>query len=221
MVVLSNPYIAGNPVRGHTFFVGRTAILREVLKLLRNPHANAIVLYGQRRIGKTSILFELEQQLAESGDYLPVYFDLHDKSDLSLSEILYRLAEQVSRHLDGTTVDRDNFDSEGGFFRDNFLPGAVCPINKKLIFLFDEFDVLDRPYKGQVGATFLPYLRRWVARTCDVHFVLAMGRRPDELSTQMLNTFQDAQTRHVSMMDIPESLGIVRQSEHNLSLIHI
>ncbi|MFN2206829.1 MAG: hypothetical protein ACK2UT_13005, partial [Candidatus Promineifilaceae bacterium] len=89
MVVLSNPYIAGNPVRGDAFFVGRTAILRDVQELLRNPDTNAIVLYGQRRIGKTSILFELEQRLVESGEYLPVYFDLHDKSDLSLSEILF------------------------------------------------------------------------------------------------------------------------------------
>ncbi|MFN2124539.1 MAG: tetratricopeptide repeat protein [Candidatus Promineifilaceae bacterium] len=218
MVVLSNPYIAGNPVRGETYFVGRTDILRDVLALFRNPQANAIVLYGQRRIGKTSILLELEQQLAESGAYLPVYFDLHDKSDLSLSEILYRLAEQVSRHVDGIIVDRAHFDKEGSFFRNDFLPAAVCPTSKKLIFLFDEFDVLDRPYKGQVGATFLPYLRRWVAPICDVQFVLAMGRRPDELSTQTLNTFRQAQLRHVSLMDTSESLAIVRQSEQNHSL---
>ncbi len=218
MVVFSNPYIAGNPVRGQSFFVGRTDILRDVQSLLLNPRANAIVLYGQRRIGKTSILFELEQQLAETGDHLPVYFDLHDKADLSLSEILYRLAEQISRYIEGGMPDRRQFDSQGSFFRSDFLPDAVCRTKKKLIFLFDEFDVLDRPYKGQVGATFLPYLRRWIARTCDVHFVLAMGRRPDELSAQMLNTFKHVQTRHVSLMDISESLGIVRQSEQNHSL---
>ncbi len=218
MVVLSNPYIAGNPVRGETLFIGRTDILRDVQQVLRDPRTNAIVLYGQRRIGKTSILFELEQQLSESGEYLPVYFDLHDKSDLSLSEILFRLAEQIARHVDGTLLERQLFDTEGSFFRTDFLPGIVCPINKKLILLFDEFDVLDRPYKGQVGATFLPYLRRWIARTCDVHFVLAMGKRPDELSANMLNTFKEAKTRHVSLMDISESLAIVRQSEQNHSL---
>jgi len=218
MVVLSNPYIAGNPVRGEAYFVGRTDILRDVLALFNDPQANAIVLYGQRRIGKTSILLELEQQLAESGAYLPVYFDLHDKSDLSLSEILYRLAEQVSRHVGGTIIDRAQFDKEGSFFRNDFLPAAVCPTSKKLIFLFDEFDVLDRPYKGQVGATFLPYLRRWIASICDVQFVLAMGRRPDELSPQTLTTFRQAQLRHVSLMDLSESLAIVRQSEQNHSL---
>jgi tetratricopeptide (TPR) repeat protein len=218
MVVLSNPYIAGNPVRGETYFVGRTDILRDVLALFNNTQANAIVLFGQRRIGKTSILLELEQQLADSGAYLPVYFDLHDKSDLSLSEVLFRLAEQVSRQVGGMIVDRAHFDTEGSFFRNDFLPAAVCPTSKKLIFLFDEFDVLDRPYKGQVGATFLPYLRRWVAPICDVQFVLAMGRRPDELSTQTLNTFRQAQLCHVSLMDISESLTIVRQSEQNHSL---
>jgi tetratricopeptide (TPR) repeat protein len=218
MVVVSNPYIAGNPVRGDTFFVGRADILRDVLDLLRNPNASAIVLYGQRRIGKTSILFELEQQLAESGEYLPVYFDLHDKSDLSLSEILFRLAEQISRYVDGTVVDRGHFDEEGAYFRGDFLPEAVCLTNKKLILLFDEFDVLDRPYKGQVGARFLPYLRRWIARSCNVHFVLAMGRRPDELSANVLSTFKRVKTRHVSLMDISESLSIVRQSEQNHTL---
>ena len=218
MVGYSNPYIAGNPVRGHSNFVGRSDILRDVLGLLRNPNANAIAIYGQRRIGKTSILFQLEQQLAETGNYLPVYFDLHDKADLSLPEILYRLAGQIGRYVDMNPPDRDKFDADGGFFHNEFLPEAVKKTKKNLILLFDEFDVLDRPYKGQVGATFLPYLRKWMARTYQVHFVLAMGRRPEDLSARMLNAFKQVPSRHVSLMDLSESLAIVRQSEHNHTL---
>ncbi|MFN2134703.1 MAG: hypothetical protein ACK2UK_02030 [Candidatus Promineifilaceae bacterium] len=218
MAVFSNPYIAGNPVRGESSFVGRADILRDVLSVLRSPQTNAIVLYGQRRIGKTSILFELEQQLAIMGGYLPVYFDLHDKSDLSLSDILFRLAQQISRYVEGANVERAHFDDDGSYFRGDFLPEAVCLTDKKLVLLFDEFDVLDRPYKGQVGARFLPYLRRWIARSCNVYFVLAMGRRPDELSANMLSSFKRVKTRHVSLMDISESLSIVRQSEQNHTL---
>lgn len=218
MVEYSNPYIAGNPVRGQSHFIGRSDILRDVLGLLRNPNANAIALYGQRRIGKTSILFQLEQQLAETGKYLPVYFDLHDKADLTLAEILYRLAGQIARYVDMYPLHRDKFDAEGGYFHNEFLPIAVKKTNKNLILLFDEFDVLDRPYKGQVGATFLPYLRKWMARTYQVHFVLAMGRRPEDLSARMLNAFKQVPARHVSLMDLPESLAIVRQSEHNNTL---
>ena len=218
MVEYSNPYIAGNPVRGQSHFVGRSDILRDVLGLLRNPNANAIALYGQRRIGKTSILFQLEEQLAETGKYLPVYFDLHDKADLSLSEILYRLAGQIARYVDMHPLDRVKFDAEGGYFHNEFLPQAIKKTKKNLILLFDEFDVLDRPYKGQVGATFLPYLRKWMARTYQVHFVLAMGRRPEDLSARMLNAFKQVKARHVSLMDLSESLAIVRQSEHNNTL---
>jgi tetratricopeptide (TPR) repeat protein len=218
MLVHSNPYIAGNPVRGQRHFVGRSGILRDVLRLLSNPNANAIALYGQRRIGKTSILFQLEQQLAESGEYLPVYFDLHDKADLPLPLILYRLAGQIARYVDLPPLHKSQFDGDGVFFHNDFLPNAVKQTKKKLILLFDEFDVLDRPYKGQVGATFLPYLRKWMARTYQVHFVLAMGRRPEDLSARMLNAFKQVRARHVSLMDLPESLAIIRQSEHNQTL---
>ena len=51
-----NPYVAGNPVGDSPAFIGRADVLREVLRILRRPRANAIVLYGQRRIGKTSVL---------------------------------------------------------------------------------------------------------------------------------------------------------------------
>ena len=218
MLIHSNPYIAGNPIRGQSHFVGRSGILRDVLLLLSTPHANAIALYGQRRIGKTSILFQLEKQLAESGNYLPVYFDLHDKADLPLSLILYRLAGQIARYVDAPSLDKSKFDVDGTYFHNDFLPNAVKQTQKKLILLFDEFDVLDRPDKGQVGATFLPYLRKWMARTYQVHFVLAMGRRPEDLSARMLNAFKQVRARHVSLMDLSESLAIVRQSEHNQTL---
>ena len=84
MPVHSNPYIAGNPVRGQGHFVGRTELLRDVLRLLHNPHANAIALYGQGRIGTTAILFHMEEQLAESGKFLAVSFDLDEQADLRL-----------------------------------------------------------------------------------------------------------------------------------------
>ncbi len=218
MPLHSNPYIAGNPVRGQSHFVGRSDILGEVLRLLRNPNANAIALYGQRRIGKTSILFQLEQRLAESGNYLPVYFDLHDKADLPLAQILYRLAGQIARYVDSPPIIQSDFDAEGTFFHSVFLPQAIKQTQKQLILLFDEFDVLDRPYKGQVGATFLPYLRRWMAGAYQVHFILAMGRRPEDLSARMLNAFKQVQSHHVSLMELPDSLAIVRKSEQNQTL---
>ena len=57
MTLPINPYVAGNPVGDSPAFVGRADVLRRA-------QDNAIVLYGQRRIGKTSIL----QHLAVRGE---------------------------------------------------------------------------------------------------------------------------------------------------------
>jgi len=72
-----NPYIAGSALDGPAGFFGREDILRLVETELRAPQQNAVVLFGQRRIGKTSILLQLRRHLAESG-FLPIYLDLMD-----------------------------------------------------------------------------------------------------------------------------------------------
>lgn len=48
----TNPYIAGNPGGGQKAYVGPMNVLKDVLRVLKNPNDNALVLYGQRRIGK-------------------------------------------------------------------------------------------------------------------------------------------------------------------------
>ncbi len=97
-----NPYIAGNPVGNSNAFTGRADIVREVLHIFSRPEENAIVLYGQRRIGKTSVLQFLKKTLAQetaTGHYFPVYFDLQDKATFSLGDVLKDLANTIANEL--------------------------------------------------------------------------------------------------------------------------
>ena len=55
---LINSYIAGNPVHGDMGLFGRRDILRQVERILAAPGQNAVVLFGPRRVGKTSILLQ-------------------------------------------------------------------------------------------------------------------------------------------------------------------
>ena len=50
-----NPYIAGAPVRNEKMFYGRERLLR---RLINNLHNNSLMIYGPRRIGKTSLLHQ-------------------------------------------------------------------------------------------------------------------------------------------------------------------
>ena len=72
-----NPYISGEPVRSDDMFFGRRALLQRIIDTL---HSNSIMIHGERRIGKTSLLLNLMTALREVNDpeywFVPVYIDL-------------------------------------------------------------------------------------------------------------------------------------------------
>jgi hypothetical protein len=77
-----NPYIAGLPIRSPEMFFGREKLVNNILNTV---HSNSIMLYGPRRIGKTSLQYEIKRSL-EAGrdpefDFLPVMIDLQGTSE--------------------------------------------------------------------------------------------------------------------------------------------
>ena len=66
-----NPFIAGPPVLDPNLFVGRDALVDRVLATVPN---NSLLLLGERRIGKTSILQQLRPKLVELDHPFSVLF---------------------------------------------------------------------------------------------------------------------------------------------------
>lgn len=216
---LVNPYIVGNPIRDQGVFFGRQDIFRDVMQVLRQPRSNAIVLYGQRRIGKTSVLLQLDTQLARAGDFTPVYFDLQDKAARSLSEVLYELSLHISRVTGHTVAQSTDFQGSGDYFRSVFLPEITQKVaSGGLVLLFDEFDVLDSPTRTQASEAFFPYLRAWMSDVQKVKFVFVIGRRPEDLSVRSMSTFKGIQSTRVSFLTPTDARNVVLQSEMNNSL---
>ena len=74
----ASPYIVGNPVDRHEMFFGRTDIMDRIRRQLgADTHANVILLEGNRRTGKTSILSQLEKSDVLPG-WIPVYCSLQE-----------------------------------------------------------------------------------------------------------------------------------------------
>jgi len=75
---MRNPFIAGSWVRGDNFF-GRGAILREILEGERD----SLWVVGARRLGKTSLLKELELRVQQNAQtpFVALYWDLQGSSD--------------------------------------------------------------------------------------------------------------------------------------------
>jgi predicted Zn-dependent protease len=214
-----NPYIAGNPVGNRTAFVGRADIVRDVVQMLRRPEDNAIVLYGQRRIGKTSVLQHLEAQLPTQGNYCPVYFDLQDKATLTLGQVLSGLAQEIAHALKQTKPDLG--DDPEVTFRETWLPNVLqsLPKDTALVLLFDEFDVLAAPDAKQAGAAFFPYLRQILTYDPQrLNFIFVIGRNVDDLDNIALSLFKGVDTKHVSLLNQEDTKKLVRLSEANNSL---
>ena len=217
----SNPYIAGNPVHGHDKFIGRNDVIQEVLRAVRNPDCNSIVLFGQRRIGKTSVMLHVERELRDEERFTPVYFDLQNKASLSLADVLYQMSQKICAVTKSRLPDREQFDREGKFFYNHFIPSATEGWeNHDLVLLLDEFDVLDLPQnEEQAGRTFFPFLQQWLKVARGLQFVFALGRRPEDLSTDTLAAFKDIPSRKISLMTRKACEIIIRQSEHDESLL--
>lgn len=89
-----NPYVIGNPVTG-SLFVGREDIMRRLEELWLPSHqVPSVVLYGQRRMGKSSILHNLEAILGDRA--VIIDFNLQVMGIVNNThELLYALAIEM------------------------------------------------------------------------------------------------------------------------------
>jgi hypothetical protein len=109
---MRNPFIAGSWVRGDNFF-GRSAILTEIL----DGERHSLWVAGARRLGKTSLLKELEYrvQLSAQTPFVALYWDLQGSGDgrgladtllgsVEDSEAFRRATDISSEDLEGLSV---------------------------------------------------------------------------------------------------------------------
>ncbi len=125
------PYETRAPVTGSRFF-GREY---EISRILGNPDTNHAIL-GIRRIGKTSLLREIERILVEDQDASNVVY--LECSDLLTTDDYVR---EVVRKLNPRELPRIHMQKYVFFFPD-FLERMSRAQKKKIVFLLDEVDNL-------------------------------------------------------------------------------
>jgi DNA-binding winged helix-turn-helix (wHTH) protein len=220
----TNPYVAGAALRGENGFFGRQNKLRRVERELRNPATSALVLFGQRRIGKTSMLLQLQRTLPLRS-FLPVYFDLQDQTSRPLAQVLADLADTIAERAGLEAPDADAFDDTGRFFRRTFLPQLYRVLGKdrRLILLLDEFDVLTQRVEHELPETaaaraLFPFLRRVMAEDPRPAFVFVLGRQTGDLSLDFTATFRSALVQEIWVLEREAARELVLQAQTNGSL---
>jgi len=143
-----NPYVAGAPILEEDMFFGRQELVDRILQTIHN---NSLLIYGERRIGKTSIQHQLHKRLREIDDpvyeFHPVYVDLQGTPEERFFQtIAADIFEELAPVLDGLAPSRDLAGdySYRDFVRDihavlKTLRGRT-PKKVKLVLLIDEVD---------------------------------------------------------------------------------
>lgn len=202
---IRNPYIIGVPINKRENFFGREELFQFVTSVL-SEGAKVILLHGQRRIGKTSVLRQIPNFIGLD-NFVIVTFDLQDQTRLSLSRVLLNLATTIVEQIGGQLESRltvptlQEFEADPYVFTRKFLPEVFASLkNRKLVMLLDEFDVLSTYTEDTAVQHFFPFLQSIINQQENLHVIAVVGRRLDEIPT-LLSLFKGAPNQEIGLLD--------------------
>jgi AAA+ ATPase superfamily predicted ATPase len=167
-----NPFIAGSWVRGEDFF-GRADLIREALEGDRH----SLWVLGGRRLGKTSLLKELEHRVQRSREtpFVALYWDLQGSGDArGLAETLLSSVEDSEAFCRATDLGVEDLESLPVAEMLATLVRRTVRSGWRLLLLVDEAEEL--LVVGRADPAVLARLRRVISRGPDVRAVVTATR---------------------------------------------
>ena len=187
-----SPYTPGKAVDNPEMLYGRDDVLDWVDQNLSGLHQeNILVLHGQRRTGKTSVLLELERREPKTPRVF-VRFNLEVAELESTGDLFYEMALQLHKKL-STEYDvpvREPIEEEyvsypWRRFRDFHDELQACLGDTSVVLMVDEFDILiDKVRKDIVTQDVFRHIRWLMQESRSLNFVFTGAY---ELSKMLLD----------------------------------
>lgn len=213
-----NPYVAGRPAKGE-IFVGRRDILQKILDNVEEGAGNNIlVLRGQRRTGKTSVLMRLQDE-ALPPKYIPVFVDIQAAATIRTNEQFLRwLATQLARGLRKVGIEINvppaiAFRENPAVALDEFVDEVGQRIgDRQVLLMWDEFDgVGDMIDKGTVKQEVLQVIRNLMQHS-PLLFLVAGTERLAEFTASYWTVFFN--------LTVPVPIGVLKESDARWLITH-
>lgn len=215
-----NPYIAGNPVKGTGMFFGRQDVFSFVQTNLTGRHSDTpIVLYGQRRTGKTSVLYQMHRHLDPR--YRCILIDLHSFTlSGGMENLLWDIAISIKRGLQRsyqlrvTVPDRTTFRANPQReFRDAFLDSVWSVLGEDhLVLMIDEVARFrDEVDAGRLERDVFDYFRHLMQHFERLNFIFSIGSAVEELKKDDAFLFSVALYRRISFLDRSAAQALITE----------
>ena len=221
---LSNPYVAGSPVSRPEMFFGREDVFEFVRGALVGQHQdNVLVLYGKRRTGKTSVLYQMHRHLDPR--YLPILIDLQALTMDSPAGLFWEMASTVRRslrreyQLEVPRPRREDFEEDPvQAFQEGFL-NAVGEVigDRRLLLMIDEAARLDEQVQaGTLTGDVFGYVRSLMQHSDNLNFLFCIGERLELMQTQYALLFSVALYKEISFLDRKSAENLIAQPTEGL-----
>ncbi|MEQ8755013.1 MAG: ATP-binding protein [Coleofasciculus sp. G1-WW12-02] len=190
---VTNPYVVGDPVEGNRF-VGRDDILRQLEELwVMGQQLQSVVLYGHRRMGKTSILLNVANC---SGSRVKVVYInlLRLGSPQGVGEVLMAISDAISDAIGCPPPDDDALLNLPYRTFERYFKQVVEILRETsvqgLIIALDEFEKIEELIEaGKIPNDFIGYLRGLVQMNAQVAFVFAGLHTLEEMTADYFQPF--------------------------------
>lgn len=211
-----NPYIVGNPVRGRAMFFGREAEFNLIRKRFEHSeHGGLLVFCGERRSGKTSILFQiLDHRLGPS--FIPVLIDMQSMAVGSEAEFLTRVSEEILTAI-GTGVqgiappDFGGESSRSTVFARFVQQCLRAQPGRKLILLFDEYELFENKIDAGLLSEDVLNILAALMENASVFMVFTGSQHLEQRRRDYWSILGKSGYKTVSYLEHDDALNLIRQ----------
>jgi hypothetical protein len=190
-------------------FYGRQDVFSFIQRNLIGRHRDTpVVLYGQRRTGKTSVLYQLHRHLDVS--YRCIFIDLHGLNLRGEENFLIGIANAVSRvlrrdyKLSVEVPDRASFSVDPrSTFEAMFLEKVWAAIGQDhLVLMMDEVVRLDEEVRaGRLEREVFDYLRHLMQHYARLNFIFSLGSGLEEMAKDYAFLFSVSLYHRISFLE--------------------
>ncbi|HEX9005538.1 MAG TPA: ATP-binding protein [Blastocatellia bacterium] len=205
-------------------FKGRLETVRQLEAALTDGVRATLLLYGNRRSGKSSLLLQLPRKLGPQ--VLPAFLDCQSARFVSsdtASGLLIGLAEEIieqarrnaDKHRRDTVkfprLDREAFKQDPYPAFDRWLKGAEKALGERsLLLCLDEFEKLEEALAtGRIDARFLSMLRNIIQHHRRITVLLAGSHHLDELPPRWADALVTTQSLKIGFLDEADARELI------------
>lgn len=213
----ASPYNWGPPVKTQQMFYGRQEVFDWIYENISSPgQDNFLILHGERRMGKTSVLYQLRAR-PPTPQLICVFFSLELACTDSIGDLFYDMATEITSELTklgfaAPEPSEDNFMHNGqrAFLR--FYDSVRDLLGeRRLLIMVDEIDILIAKVEaGVLSGDALNFIRGLMQHSNKIAFLFTGAYKVREtLKDNKSILFNIARPYRISYLTQPEAEALI------------